>query len=361
MEEDIMTLTVSAPGRICLFGEHQDYLGFNVISAAINRRIKISGNAVVGRSLSIDLPDITSFEKIDLDNLNTLKNNRDYLRSAFNLLKSMGVQFPQGFDCKIESTIPIKKGVSSSSAMVVAWIAFLLAISGEKENYSSFDIAKLAFKAEVEAFNEPGGMQDHLCAAIGGMLFMDFSGDVKYRKLKNKLNGFVLGDSLVQKDTIGVLSRIKKGFFGAVDMIKKDLPDIDILTASSDIADSYEEKLDRESYRIFAGALKIRDLTSEALDEVEKDSVDEDRIGELFNRHHQILRDNLSVSTPQINDMIDAALSVGAKGAKVNGSGGGGCFIVYCPKKENEVIEAIKKKGGEASKIEIDEGVRVEC
>jgi len=28
-------LTVTAPGRICLFGEHQDFLGLAVIAAAI--------------------------------------------------------------------------------------------------------------------------------------------------------------------------------------------------------------------------------------------------------------------------------------------------------------------------------------
>ncbi|MFC1564948.1 galactokinase family protein, partial [candidate division KSB1 bacterium] len=36
-------LIVSAPGRICLFGEHQDYLGLPVIAAAIGLRISVSG------------------------------------------------------------------------------------------------------------------------------------------------------------------------------------------------------------------------------------------------------------------------------------------------------------------------------
>jgi len=32
-------IRVSSPGRVCLFGEHQDYLGLDVIAAAINLRI----------------------------------------------------------------------------------------------------------------------------------------------------------------------------------------------------------------------------------------------------------------------------------------------------------------------------------
>ncbi|MHA1586217.1 MAG: galactokinase family protein, partial [Candidatus Heimdallarchaeota archaeon] len=31
-------LSYSAPGRVCLFGEHQDYLKLTVIPAAINLR-----------------------------------------------------------------------------------------------------------------------------------------------------------------------------------------------------------------------------------------------------------------------------------------------------------------------------------
>jgi len=43
---DKRLLSVSAPGRICLFGEHQDYLGLPVITVAINLRIAIEGRPV---------------------------------------------------------------------------------------------------------------------------------------------------------------------------------------------------------------------------------------------------------------------------------------------------------------------------
>ncbi|HAO48430.1 MAG TPA: GHMP kinase, partial [Runella sp.] len=36
-------MKISTPGRICLFGEHQDYLGLPVVAAAISRRISIEG------------------------------------------------------------------------------------------------------------------------------------------------------------------------------------------------------------------------------------------------------------------------------------------------------------------------------
>ena len=36
-------LEIYAPARICLFGEHQDYLGLPVIASAINLKLKITG------------------------------------------------------------------------------------------------------------------------------------------------------------------------------------------------------------------------------------------------------------------------------------------------------------------------------
>ncbi|MBT4369578.1 MAG: galactokinase family protein, partial [Candidatus Marinimicrobia bacterium] len=34
-------MEISTPGRICLFGEHQDYLGLPVIAMGISLRAKI--------------------------------------------------------------------------------------------------------------------------------------------------------------------------------------------------------------------------------------------------------------------------------------------------------------------------------
>ena len=36
-------MEVSSPGRICLFGEHQDYLGLPVTAMAMNLRLQIGG------------------------------------------------------------------------------------------------------------------------------------------------------------------------------------------------------------------------------------------------------------------------------------------------------------------------------
>ena len=54
---------------------------------------------------------------------------------------------------------------------------------------------------------------------------------------------------------------------------------------------------------------------------------------------------------------MDASLHAGALGGKVNGSGGGGTFIVYAPHKEQKAISAIESKGGKAFLIQKAPGV----
>ncbi len=63
-------MEISTPGRVCLFGEHQDYLGLPVIAMAISLRSVISGIFRNDTSIIIRMPDINETEKFDLDKLN---------------------------------------------------------------------------------------------------------------------------------------------------------------------------------------------------------------------------------------------------------------------------------------------------
>ena len=73
-----------------------------------------------------------------------------------------------------------------------------------------------------------------------------------------------------------------------------------------------------------------------------------------------MLRDFLGISTPKIDGMIDAAKNVGAYGAKINGSGGGGCMFAYVPENPEKVKSAIENTGGEAFIIVPDSGSKQE-
>ena len=100
-------MEISTPGRICLFGEHQDYLGLPIIALAISLRINLSGEKKSGKVIHINMPDIKEQKKISLDDLE-YRNSRDYFRSGIRICQNEGLRFSKGFDCKIKSQIPIK-------------------------------------------------------------------------------------------------------------------------------------------------------------------------------------------------------------------------------------------------------------
>lgn len=153
----IKQLKVSAPGRICLFGEHQDYLNLPVIPAAISLRINIEGTPRNDMMIQLQLPDIGEIETFELTgNIQYIKE-RDYFRSSINVLLKHGFTFSHGFDCLVKGDIPINSGTSSSSALIVAWINFLTQMSSQAQKLTPGEIAEYAHQAEVTEFSEPGG------------------------------------------------------------------------------------------------------------------------------------------------------------------------------------------------------------
>ncbi len=357
MREEIR---VSAPGRVCLFGEHQDYFGLPIIAAAIDLRISISGKKREDNILKIDLPDIGETEEFSLEKEVEYTKERDYLKSAVNVLRRKGVRIPSGWDCLIRGTIPINSGTASSSALVVAWIKFLLETAKDKRADAADEIAELGFLAEVAEFEEPGGKMDHFSSALGGVVTIDFSEGLKVRQLKNSLKEFVLADSLQKKDTTGMLGYIKNHVLEGVASVQSKIEGFNLKSPLTQRENDEIERLSPDVKRLLKGTLLTRDLTAEGKTLFQSEVFDHHRFGDLLSRQHEVLRDYIRISTPKIEEMIDASLKAGALGAKSNGSGGGGCMFAYAPEKANHVAEALEKTGAKAYIVRVDTGARKE-
>ena len=364
-------LTASAPGRICLFGEHQDFLGLPVVAAAINLRISIEGSPRSDSLLKLHMPNIWKHDQIDLSQPIIYTRKRDYLRSCINVLRRKGWDLSQGWDCTMTSTIPINAGVSSSSAMIVAWLKFLIESSAirnpQSEIPNAFDLARLAHEAEVLEFGEPGGMMDHFAAALGKVIYVDCRPPFKAEYLPLELDGFVLGDSLEKKQTLGVLGDSKGDVIEGIRMLGQRYPGFDLhKTPASEVLPLVDRLPERIGRKVRANLVN-RDLTVQAMEMFKtarlsspQAGIDADELGDLLTRHHEQLRDGIGVSTVKIDRMLEAALEAGALGGKINGSGGGGCMFAYARGREDAVMQAIESAGGKAYRITIDSGARVE-
>jgi galactokinase len=353
-------ISVSAPGRICLFGEHQDYFGLPIIAAAINLRIFIRGTPRDDHQIKIELPDLGEKEEFSLEGDLTYRKERDYLRSAINVLKRKGIRFESGWDCCLNGTIPINAGTSSSSALVVAWNKFLLEAVENQTMNNPEDIAELGFLTEVAEFLEPGGKMDHYASAVGGIVNVTFENELKVNRLKNPLKTFVLADSLQKKDTTGMLGYIKGHVLDGVESIRRNFEEFSLTSPLSTREQEEIQKLQPDNRRLLQGTMMTRDITIRGKDLFDTDDFDHKTFGQLLTKQHEVLRDYLQTSTPKIDKMMDAALNAGALGGKLNGSGGGGCMFAYAPEKTEKIAAAIEATGAKVHIIHVDKGVRKE-
>jgi galactokinase len=352
-------LAVSAPGRMCLFGEHQDYFGLAVIAAAVDLRLTIAGRRRPDRLLRLELPDVRDAEEIDLERPVVYTRKRDYLKSAVNVLRRRGVEISSGWDCRVHGDIPINAGAASSSALCVAWVKFLLEASEDPRADDRDGVAELAFETEVAEFHEPGGRMDHYSSSRGRIVSIHFSEPPRLRDLPNVLGAFVLADSREKKDTTGTLGFIKGNVLRAVENVGRRVPGFGL---AGPLTPEVEQALDGRSSpdekRLLRGTLLTRDLAASGEKLFDAPSFDHEQFGALLSAQHAVLRDYLRTSTDKIEAMLSAALAAGALGGKINGSGHGGTMFAYAPRDPERVARAVEAAGGAVRVVRTDEGVR---
>jgi len=357
----VIKITSLAPGRTCLFGDHQDYLGLPVIACAINRNIKLVAEENQAKTFVLNMIDINEKRVINIDATFEKLEPRDYFASSLRVLRRHGCIPKAGYDITITGDIPINSGTSSSSALLMAWIQFLITAFGVDDEVTPEFIAKIGYASEVLEHGEPGGMMDHFSIGVGNIVYINTKDPFSYKIIGTNLKGLITGVSGVPKETIGLIGELKGNALMAIDMVKQHFPDFDLNTSEIGDIDRYRNCLPDRLIPFFEAALKNYHYTKEALKEFEKPVLDLKTIGKLMNQHHEVLRDLLKITVPRIDDMINAALRAGAYGAKIVGSGGGGSIVVISdPEKEAAVIEAILNAGAqEAYAVTVDPGVRI--
>ncbi len=339
-------ISLTAPARICLFGDHQDYLGLPVIACAIDKFITLTATKKNSQTLKLILPDINSERSIDISETFENLEKGDHFASAIRVIKRHGAIIDSGYEIIISGNIPINAGVSSSSAVLVAWIHFLLKAFGPDGETTPEFISQLAYEAEVLEHNSPGGKMDQYTIGIGNIVFIETGDILNYEVIGESLDGMVLGESGIEKDTIGVLGSSKSNAIKAIEIVQKHDADFVLENASIKDFEKHKKLLPEELIPFFYAAIKNHIITKKALIEIKKSTLNYLVIGDLMNQHHTVLRDDLKITVPKIDAMINAAIKAGAYGAKIIGSGGGGCIVALCPSHlQKEISLAIKNAG----------------
>ncbi|TFG08554.1 MAG: GHMP kinase [Promethearchaeota archaeon] len=367
-------IKIRAPGRICLFGEHQDYLDYPVIAMAISKYIYLKAKRISEPLFIIELPDTNEFLEIKLDHKELeYESGRDYLKSGYNQFLRRDVIFNKGYKIKIQGDIPIGAGVSSSSALVMAWLSFLNLISNLRLDKN--ELANEGYNAEVREFNEAGGKMDFFTSIYGNLVYLDLQRGVKVTHFKTDLNGFILGNSLDKKNTVDDLLRVKNTAIEAFNILSNLMPDFNKYETSLKEIQPYLPNLEKKYQKSIEGNIKNRDITLEArelilnnLSLLRKNNAKSKiiinfytKLGILLNQHHAQLDKNIEVSTPKINKMINKCVESGAIGGKINGSGFGGTMFALAIGNEEKIAEVIKEMGGKAFQINTSQGINITC
>ena len=179
----------TAPGRVCLFGDHQDYLELPVIACAIDRMMQIEAEENGKNYFEIDMPDMDQVRNIPLNQSFDEIERGDFIKIALKVLKKRKIVPNKGYRLTIKSKIPINAGLSSSSALTIAWIQFIIAAFSNK-SFSPKELALLAYETEVIEPGSSGGKMDQFTIAIGDTIFLDTNTDrvEKFNDIKCYIN-----------------------------------------------------------------------------------------------------------------------------------------------------------------------------
>ncbi|MEP2935009.1 MAG: galactokinase family protein [Gilvibacter sp.] len=352
------SIHVKAPARICLFGDHQDYLGLPVIACAIDRYIYIKATPNKSQRFEFDLPDLGTSLSIPIKESPKELEARDYFRSSLSVLGREGIVPDKGYNITLHGDIPINAGISSSSALTVAWISFLLKAFGDINKYTAAELGHLAYLAESIEHNESGGRMDQYTSAVGGIVLIETDQDKTLKNLDVPLSTILISESGDNKDTLGGLAHLNSKAKEAIGILKEYDQSYSVKRAKSSQVKLHASMLPSYLHPIYEAAINNHEITKKVIDLVLSNQANHQGIGDLMYKHHSLLRDLLKITTPKIDSIVQTAMDLGAFGAKIIGSGGGGCVVILCDDTNKEgILAALNDRvGAKTYQVHISEG-----
>ena len=320
-----------APGRINIIGEHTDYSGGLVLPAAINRDCVIAAANNGGRTLRV-VSDGFSDAEVDLDAPARTGTWIDYVGGVASVLLDAGVPVT-GADLLVASDVPVGAGVSSSAALEVAAAHALLALSNT--GAGGMSIARWAQQAENEFVGMPCGIMDQFASANGvegSALLLDCATLVWQSVDLPRGASFILVDSMVRHAHVDGEYRSRREDCECAARL------LGLAHLSALDEHAQHESLSRLPERV---GKRARHVASEntrvvmAVDAMRHDDLA--KLGELMNRSHASLRDDMEVSVPEVDVLAEIAQRTkGVFGARLMGGGFGGSVIALAAAGEAE-------------------------
>ena len=164
-----------APGRTELAGNHTGHQKGRAMAAAVAQGLYAEAEANGTRQVRISSDGYDPLI-IDLDRLwpdeAEIGTPAALARGTLAELKDNAEEL-QGFDARLISRLPTRRGMGASSAFAVL-VGCMAGEFAEGAFFSPEEIAKAARKAETRWFGKAGSLIDPLACALGGTIYVDY-------------------------------------------------------------------------------------------------------------------------------------------------------------------------------------------
>ena len=364
-------ITVFAPGRVNLIGEHTDYNGGHVMPLALGFRTVIVGRRTAGTACTVASVNVAGGAPVAFSGDALLVPEAQSSTTRWtNYVKGVVAEYVAdcggaiGFEAAIASDVPMGAGLSSSASLEVAvatLIEQLYAVQLDADpQQAKIKKALRCQSCEHKFCYTNCGIMDQFISAVGReghALLIDCRANVPtlvpldnpdiVLLVSNTLATHSLGgedgESWYNKrvaDCTAAVVAMHKRKGGATDGVAKlTLRDFNAAELEAVKAD-----IEPRQYARARHAIEENDRCVAA--KAALTAGDYATVGQLMNASHESLRDHYEVSCAELDELQRLAVGVdGVYGSRMTGAGYGGCTVTMVAKGSVEKLKATLAKG----------------
>jgi len=308
-------ISASAPGKVILFGEHAVVYGHPAIAVPVD---KVKARAIVQADprggpgeVRIQAPGI------NLDSLlSDLPKENPLAFAVRGVLSHLGINLPPACEIRITSTIPVASGMGSGAAVSVAVVRAFSAFMGSPMRDE--EVSALAYEVECIYHGTPSGI-DNTVVTYAVPVYFAREHPIETLAVPKPFT-LLIGDTGISSPTS---------------------------IAVGDVRQAWQKNPTLYEHCFSA----IGEISRRARQWIESGNLQ--ALGALMNDNHALLQ-KIGVSSPELDRMVEAAISAGASGAKLSGAGRGGNMIALAtPEDAPDIARALYNVG--ASNVIITE------
>lgn len=324
-----MNGVTAAPGRVNLIGEHIDYHGLPVLPIALRQRVRVAFSTRGDRRIRAASESYGAREFEWTDDVEPVARGdwENYLRAAARVARTFLPADARGIDAEIQSDLPAAAGLSSSSALIVAFTLGLLRANGYNPTFE--ELMEVLPDGEQFVGTRGGGM-DH-AASLGsraGCASLIGFNPVTIRHVPIPPDwSFLVVNSGIRAEKAGAAREEYNARRNATILARDKMLRNEELTT-----------LEAEAYPHVTSEAERVSLAVKAMERGEAAA-----FGRLMRLSHDSLRDRLRVSLPELDHLVEAAMDAGALGARLTGAGFGGCIVVLA---QGAAVDRVREKFG---------------